>query len=75
MGRRKGKTGRGGAVVSSLSKNAGGRVVSKDSVTGGEASSSIVSAGWVGKTPVVFLREWCLKNDRRRPVYVKSSYF
>jgi hypothetical protein len=28
------------------------------------------SAGWIGKTPLIFLREWCTKNDRKRPLYV-----
>lgn len=33
-------------------------------------SSAPKSAGWIGKTPVVFLKEYCIKNDRKRPMYV-----
>lgn len=110
MGRR-GQTGSGGAVVSSLSGNSGGTVKKKKG-RGGESSGSsgaggvdIVfenapsrrkprhggaassgeaaldaevaaelatapkSAGWIGKTPLIFLKEWCTKNDRKRPLY------
>lgn len=114
MGRRRGQTGSGGAVVSSLSQNVGGTVKAKsdqgqiDSIgpaanpkrkprhgtaaTGvsatssgehckeepsfdGDSSSSnsyprqtlAKSAGWLGKSPVEFLREWCTKNNRKRP--------
>lgn len=111
MGRR-GHTGSGGAVVSSLSSNSGGTVKKKQGGKGGKGGASgsgvagveIVfdqsasrrkprhadaggsadldaelarelapapkSAGWLGKTPVIFLREWCTKNDRKRPLYV-----
>ena len=78
MGRRKGETGAGRAGVSSLSTKSGGRVLSKtqkkdDSNNKNDNNNKngkgqVVSAGWVGKTPVVFLREWCLRNDRKRPV-------
>jgi hypothetical protein len=27
------------------------------------------SAGWIGKTPVAMLRDWCAKNDRKQPRY------
>lgn len=106
MGRR-GQTGSGGAVVSSLSSNSGGTVKGKKGGRGkgggtgagrddefdfiledcapgkkkktrpaaaaGSASGSASggggsSAGWIGKTPVILLREWCIRNDRKRPM-------
>lgn len=103
MGRR-GNTGAGGAVVSSLSGNAGGTVKKKKGKNGKEADghgstgveivfeketlggkpnrggsssapkSAPKSAGWIGKTPIVFLKEYCVKNDRKRPVYVPVLY-
>jgi hypothetical protein len=89
MGRRRGQTGSGGAVVSSISVNAGGAVRSKaeaskkkeegqpssstgateagDGRAGGASSEVAKSAGWIGKTPSIFLREWCTKHNRKRP--------
>jgi hypothetical protein len=129
MGRRRGNTGAGGAVVSSLSENAGGTLRKKsgkdgkaaskendlrvdmvfdspaarrkprhaDAVAnstragsaGAGSSTSIAysaggvavpesvpgqyegpkSAGWIGKTPVIMLRDWCAKNDRKMAMY------
>jgi hypothetical protein len=99
MGRRRGQTGAGGAVVSSISVNAGGAVRSKAEASrkneagqpsgkskpgesaslttdaaevghgevGGASSEIVKSAGWIGKTPSIFLREWCTKHNRKRP--------
>lgn len=115
MGRRRGRTGPGGAVVSSLSTNAGGKITnnSKTDKSGkpdkksnknkkddeelkelaglsnkkkqnkssnpnsgssstASASSSAPSAStssWLGKSPQQMLREWCLKNNRKRPSF------
>jgi hypothetical protein len=93
MGRRRGQTGSGGAVVSSISVKAGGSVRSKEDVAksagephgkskrsestpssetaangAGGSVDSVKSAGWIGKTPTIFLREWCAKHDRKRPL-------
>lgn len=115
MGRR-GQTGSGGAVVSSLSGNSGGTVKKKKGASAGAGGSSgaggveIVfenapprrkprhgaasgsgdvsldaevaaelatapkSAGWIGKTPLIFLKEWCTKNDRKRPLYATPRH-
>ena len=96
MGRRRGRTGAGGAVVSSLSENSGGTVRSRSDVRNqsqagssnrqnnedkellelakgnnpGASSSSANTTKWLGKTPTQMLREWCNKNNRKRPLYV-----
>lgn len=118
MGKRRGRTGPGGAVVSSLSGNAGGKVTSnrrgggqgsggrrredaelaelaglanasskakgKKNDTGASASAAsgapagasgslaLPSAApkWLGKSPSQMLREYCAKNNRKRPWYV-----
>jgi len=121
MGRRRGRTGAGGAVVSSLSENSGGTVKTKkkgggggaglssrqqlttDDVeiefladpsrgkgrrqNGGQAGSSSVAGAssslslpgsapkWLGKSPQQMLREWCIRNNRKRPLYVGQRSF
>lgn len=111
MGKRRGRTGPGGAVVSSLSSNAGGTVRPNRRV-GAQASASASSsrakedpelldlAGvsrnekgasrnadarqgtlsapsttskWLGKSPQQMLREWCLRNNRKRPYFSKMQ--
>lgn len=101
MGKRRGRTGPGGAVVSSLSTNAGGKSTANRRGRGGGdpelealanperkarksgnassaasgsqagASGSLsASSGapkWLGKSPTQMLREWCTKNNRKRP--------
>ncbi|KAA8496925.1 putative ATP-dependent RNA helicase DHX57 [Porphyridium purpureum] len=73
MGRR-GRTGSGGAVVSSLSGKSGNVLKSgkdaADSSASGSASgqAAVTSAGWVGKTPLELLKDACTKQDRKRPV-------
>lgn len=101
MGKRRGRTGPGGAVVSSLSENSGGTIKPKKgkqphssgsrsssqrgdddelnqlagiSEKGGKgknsratSSSASSSSRWLGKSPQEMLREYCLKNNRKRP--------
>lgn len=109
MGKRRGRTGPGGAVVSSLSQNSGGAVKSNkrgstqgansnsrgnrgdddelrqlansaeqrkgknnQSENGSNAESGSLSLPsrapkWLGKSPQQMLREWCIKNNRKRP--------
>lgn len=114
MGKRRGRTGPGGAVVSSLSQNPGGKVAARRGQSSGQtekrragnqkgedeelnkladlpsnrgaisgsslsndgvnrAGQSSSSSGWLGKSPQQMLREWCLKNSRKRPSYVSTS--
>lgn len=113
MGKRRGRTGPGGAVVSSLSENSGGTIKPKKGQTAhssgnrassrnveddelnrlaglpgkggkkgaassGTASSSASSGSsskWLGKSPQDMLREYCVKNNRKRPSYVPSYLF
>lgn len=103
MGKRRGRTGPGGAVVSSLSKKPGGTIRGRASDAHGNSSgqnsrqredhelnelanlsssskkrtsqevgsnassSSGQSSGWLGKSPQQMLREWCNRNNRKRP--------
>lgn len=108
MGKRRGRTGPGGAVVSSLSKNTGGTIKTNRHEGRSDASQSSASASgarrredpellelaqiskqgnkkreagsaseslsapraapkWLGKPPSQMLREWCARNDRKRP--------
>ncbi|CAN8061438.1 unnamed protein product [Agarophyton chilense] len=108
MGKRKGRTGAGGAVVSSLSRNPGGTIRNRgDEESRGSStaksrredqelnelaqlpakgkrnaapssSSTASSSGgpssrWLGKSPQQMLREWCIKNNRKRPYFSKMS--
>lgn len=38
--------------------------------TSGPLSIPNPSSGWLGKTPQQILREWCIRNNRKRPLYV-----
>lgn len=108
MGKRRGRTGPNGAVVSSLSENAGGAIRTNRRVgRSGTSQNSASGSGmrrtedpellelaqisrkgkekrdveyapvslsgpsavpkWLGKSPSQMLREWCARNNRKKP--------
>ncbi|KAJ8906332.1 hypothetical protein NDN08_002825 [Rhodosorus marinus] len=65
MGKRRGRTGAGGAVVSSASALRGGVVRGGDE----DKRKETGGGGWLGKTPKGLLSECCQRDKRLRPVY------